>query len=96
MEKFILAGKAPLGSILKLKIPSKKIHDDCDITMKPILQRENNDIRCDEDIYNSLFPQRSTVTLRSELLHFVGFGYIFGCNTVVNPNILDRIFSKHS
>ena len=96
MEKFILAGKALLGSILELKIPSKKIYDDCDITVKQILRGENNDIGCDEDIYDSLYPHSSPVTLRSELWTFDGFGFMFRSHTFVNQNILDHIFSKHS
>ena len=72
MEKFILNGRAPLGSILKLKIPSKKIYDEGDMTVKQILRGENNDISCDEDIYDSLYTHRSPVTMRSELSSCLG------------------------
>jgi hypothetical protein len=97
MEKFILTGKkTSLGIILELKIPSKKIYDDGSKTVRCILRAENNDIGCDEDIYDSLFPYRSPVTLRSELLSFAGFGFMFGSHTVANPNILDHIYSKHN
>ena len=97
MEKFILTGKkTSLGIILELKIPSKKIYDDGSKTVRRILRAENNDIGCDEDIYDSLYPYRSPVTLRSELLSFAGFGFMFGSHTVANPNILDHIYSKHN
>ena len=96
MEKFVLNGKASLGNILVLKIPSKKIYDDGDMSVKRILWGENNAIGFDEDIYDSLYQHSLPVTLRSELLRFVWFVFMFGSHTVINPNILDHIYSKHS
>ena len=48
------------------------------------------------DVMRTFKTVGTRVTLRSELLRFDGFGFMFGSHTDVNPNLLDHIYSKHS
>ena len=95
MEKFILHGKCKDGYLKRLKIPSKKIFDLQNQTVTSILQGQNKDINYDQDLFESLFPHRPPVKMRTEVLSFTTPDKMFGSHRVVNSNILDHIYSKH-
>ena len=95
MEKFILHGKCKDGCLKQLKIPSKKIFDLKNQTVTSILQGQNRDITYDQDVFESLFPHRPPVKMRTEVLSFATPDEMFRSHRVVNYNILDHIYSKH-
>ena len=91
MEQFILHGKYQDVN-KKLQIPTKKIFD---VNDKFILRGKNQNISCDQGLLDEDYPYRPPVNLRTVLLDFAAHDQMFKRAKVVNPNILDHIYSKH-